>query len=336
MTPSRPNVTFPLPEGCSAPEIIEDVIVADGIELHRAGLSTTMGGEEVCGSAAEHGGPASARAWFELLERVSGLEALARRASSYELKTEDGETLTTWSHAEAFPESDSPDRWRYARSNGIALHADWATACRRALWELAERDRVLRSWYGEITPRAIPLRSSVLSTARTYEWRAAAFPESEVSSFSRGIEVVGVFGFPTSEDAPFVLGLAGRPSLDEAIAAAEREALQLLAFLWGEPLPDGPIKDAPSPMQHLDTYQVRGASEAVRRWLDGAHRTYGKASRRPSTTSGPVGFIDLTPPWFTGDLRVAKACSTEAMPLVFGDSPYARHLPPELRVHPIP
>jgi ribosomal protein S12 methylthiotransferase accessory factor YcaO len=312
--------------------------MADGIEVHRAGLTTSMGGEEVCGSAADRLGSAAPRALFELLERVSGLEALGRHETVYVIKTENGESLATCSRADVFPESDAPDRWRYARSNGIALHTDWPSACRRALWELAERDRVLRSWYGEISPQPIALGGSVLAEARSYEWRAAAFPEPQATSFSCGIEVVGVFGFPLREDVPFAFGLAGRPSLDDAIAVAESEALQVLAFLWGEPLPEGPILGEPSPMQHLDTYQVRGACDAVRRWLDDGHRAF--AGERGTGTIGRSlglsGFIDLTPSWLTGDLRVAKAVSQEAVPLIFGDSPYARHLPQHLRLHPIP
>lgn len=48
-----------------------------------------------------------------------------------------------------------------------------------------------------------------------------------------------------------------------------------------------------------------------------------------------VAFVDLTASWLPRGLRVAKAICAEALPLVFGDPPYARHLDEDLRVHPI-
>ncbi|HVH41766.1 MAG TPA: YcaO-like family protein [Labilithrix sp.] len=326
---------FRLPEGWSAPEVVEDVIVADHVAIHRAGLSTIAeGGEEVCGAAAGCGGSALSRAWFELLERVSGLEAIRMAKGSYRMLTDDGDLSGTMAAADIFPESDAPEQWRYARSNGVALHADWNTACRRARWELAERDRVIRSWHGEIRPTPVPFEGArtPLAGAKSFEWLAYSFPEDDVSSFSHGVEVVGVFGFPRQDAAPFVLGLAGRGTLGDAFDAAASEALQLLAFLWGEPIPETPPTD-PGPMQHLDTYQVRGAHERVRRWLSGDHVGYWTS--RPRVAS-QVAYVDLTPSWLPGDLRVAKAVCKEATPLVFGESPFAAHLPAELRRHPIP
>src|SRR6202042_414850 len=122
----------------------------------------------------------SARSYFELLERISTMEALRSRHDGYDLRTPDGRPAGHTTATLAFPESDDPSRWRYARSNGVALHADWSTACTRASWELAERDRVLRAWYGETRPQRIALPvGAPLEAARTYELRAYAFPEPD-------------------------------------------------------------------------------------------------------------------------------------------------------------
>jgi hypothetical protein len=115
------------------------------------------------------------------------------------------------------------------------------------------------------------------------------------------------------------------------------EALQLLAFLWGEPLPDASSPPSePTPTQHLDTYQVKGAHEIIRHWLEGAHVAYWPAKDRPSRRRSRVGYVDLTPAWLPKELRVVKAVCKEATPLLFGDSPLAAHLPATLRLHPIP
>ncbi len=348
MTPAyqKLHCTSPLPEGWSEPEILCDTIVADGITLHRAGLSCTApGGEELTGSAVESTTSPLGRGYFELLERVSTFEALREKRSSYELLTAEGDPLGRRAAEELFPESDAPSRWRYARSNGVALHADWSGAARRALWELVERDRVLRSWYGKIRPRRLEFSAAEagLGLARSYRWLAYSFPETEDGTeFSRDTHVAGVFGFPRGAGAPFVCGYGARDDSPSALDAAVRETLQLLGFLWGEPPPERLPDPAPTPMGHLERLQWPGQQELVRRWLEGAHMPYGAAAGDHGTRSRPQGpgasdiaFVDLTPSWLGSGLRVAKAICQAAAPLAFGDAPFASHLPPELRVHPI-
>ena len=345
-----------LPEGWSDPEVVEDTVVADGIELRRAGLSSTgPEGEELTGSAVEADTSPLARSYYELLERVSTLEQLRDRRASYELRTLDGEPMGACAADDVFLESDAPARWRYARSNGVALHTNWRNAALRAFCELAERDRVLRAWYGEILPRRLAFTPAAtpLENAQSYEWLAYAFPEKVPSpGFSHGVHVAGVFGFPTCAEAPLVMGYGGRLDPSEAVDAAVREAMQTLAFLWGEPLLEAPPHPAPTPMHHLEYFQCRRHHAILRSWLDGSHARYrerewdtGRARTRsgssrhvrgPAATSSPgISLVDLTPAWLGGGLRVAKAVCATAAPLAFGEIPFTAHLPPELRVHPI-
>jgi hypothetical protein len=341
MTPALRELlsTFPLPEGWSSPEVVEDSLVADGVEVHRAGVASVgPDGEELTGSAADTEGSPSNRSYFELLERVSIVEALRSKGSEYEVRTAGWDPAGRIGSLDVFPESDEPSRWRYARSNGVALHVDWRTACVRASWELVERDRVLRAWYGETRPEPVAFPcGTLLTTARTYDMRAFAFPEpNDGVRFGRDVEVVGVFGFPKNDDAPLVLGFAARPGRAEALEAAAGEALQSLAFLWGEPTPRALPSLGPTPGHHLDHFQWHGSHATLSSWLDTGHQRHAsKVSGRGRDDGQPVRFLDLTPAWLGGGLRVAKAICASATPLTFGDSPLGRHLPVELQVHPV-
>jgi hypothetical protein len=195
----------------------------------------------------------------------------------------------------------------------------------------------LRAWYGSLRPAPLVFRAdeTPLEMARSYEWRACAFPETDDgASFSRGVDVVGVFGFPAHSGAPFLSGYAARFALNDALAAATREAMQHLAFLWGEPAVEAAPEPAPTPAFHLDLLQWTGRRDRIRRWLAGAHVHYGATRARPPA-SFEIDYVDITPPWLGGGLCVAKALCPAASPLAFGDTPFADHLPPELRVHPI-
>lgn len=326
--------TFRLPEPWSTPEIFQDVINAGGLELHRSGLSTVASdGEEVCGSAAQESSGATTRAWFELLERVSTLEAIAAPKPSYVLRDRSGAEVGTVERSIVFPSSPPDAPWRYARSNGVALHTTWTTACDHAMWELVERDRVLRAWYGETTPMRLEL--GTWDRPASYDWRAYSFPAG-AGPAANEIEVVGVFGFPTNDSAPFVVGYAGRNDREAALRSARREAMQLFAFLWGEPILDQPPEPAPTAMFHLEAYQARGRHELVRAWLERGHSRFWPGSRPEPAGRVISGFVDLTPAWVDGRFHVAKAIASTAVPLLFGASPASELLPADLAYHPIP
>jgi len=336
--------TYPLPEGWSGPEVLVDTVIADGVELRRAGLcSTGPAGEELTGAAVEAELSPVDRAYFELLERISTVDAVRTPLASYDLRTADGDCAGSLPSAELFPESADPARWRYARSNGVALHGDWRRASERAVWELAERDRVLRAWYGETRPEriALDLHDTPLRSSRTYEWRAYSFPVGREASVSEGVDVVGLFGIPSRSTAPLISGYGARPGQAGALDAAVREAMQLLGFLWDEPVIDRRPEPAPTPLYHLEYFQWAGHRDVLRRWLDVGHERHAprEAQRlgptRPAAPRAGVAFVDLSPAWLPGGLRVAKAICDAAMPLVFGESPLAASLPFDLRTHPI-
>jgi hypothetical protein len=333
---STPQFTLPLPDGWSPLEVVSDTIVADGLELGRAGIaSRAPTGEEITGSAADLGPAPIARAGYELLERVATLEAMSGDGA-LRTRTLGGEATGIIAPHDAFRSGDAPDRWRFARSNGIALHVDWQTAARSALEELVERDRILRCWYGEIspTPLAVDWATTALASAQNYEWIAIELGAS--ADWMTDVRVVSVFGFPRAPDAPFVFGHGARSTTSSALDKAMREAMQILGFLWGEPLPAKVPTLAPTPAYHLDYWQLPMHRDALRRWLDGGHARYRQRVASPERPSNEVTFVDLGSPWLRAHgFHLAKAQNPHAMPLAFGDAPFGAHLPSELRFHPI-
>ena len=178
------------------------------------------------------------------------------------------------------------------------------------------------------------MSATPLAGARSYDWRAYLFPEGEGVEFSSGVEVVGLFGLPARTGLPLVCGYGARPELRDALETAVREATQLLGFLWGEPPLERLPEPAPTALHHLEHYQWPGHHDVLRRWLEEGHERFSPEMPRRSVSS-ELAFVDLTPAWLGGGLRVAKAVCPAAMPLAFGDAPFAAHLPTQLRVHPI-
>ncbi len=296
---------LPIPAGWSEPEVVADHVDVGGVDVHRAGVcSRNSSGVEVTGSAAEQGGSPLRRAWLELLERMAVVES-------------------------GVAASDHPRR-RPSRSNGVAAQATWLLACESARLELIERDRVLRSWYGEITPEPVRPPQALLDI-RSHHWQACVVPGEPWGE----VEVAIVVGFPREPEMPLARGFAARASRSAAVEAAGREAVQTLAFLWGEPVPARAPDLAPTPIYHLDYYLCPRHHESLRRWLGGGHTRYGRASSAPLRAD--VGFVDLTPPTFGGQLYVAQALSEAAYPLEFGEPApgIAASLPRQLHVHPI-
>jgi ribosomal protein S12 methylthiotransferase accessory factor YcaO len=327
-----------LPPGWSAVERVEDSVEVDGLTLHRIGLSSRSKAGEALGAAADWRERPTQRGEFELLERVSLLDASRDAAASFTARRRDGSPDGTLPGDVVFPSSDAPSVWSYARSSGVALHRTWEGACARAAEELFERDRVLRSWLGEVRPVRVPLDLSRDPFARTraYDWLAVEFPRDATDLEPR---VAGVFGFPRSGEAPLVFGYGARGSLEGAVDSATREALQLLAFLWGEPIAEEVPDPTPSAMFHLEAFQVRERHALLRRWLEGEHARFARSPRSPADArevQAATRFADLTPAWLLGKFHVAKARAAGSAELAFGLSPRLAHLPPELRIHPIP
>lgn len=329
---------FPLNDGWVEEEPVEDAIDAGGQWVERAGLAARREGcGEATGSAAAIGRSPLDRAYFELLERVSILDAMRVRSRRWPLLDAGGTVAGEAKTEELFPESDAPDEWRYARSNGVAFHSTFEQARDHALWELAERDRVLRSWYGGAAPVRTDLPGEeTLPSPDAHDWRGYVLPDARPTCWTATVRVAVVVGFPRRPSVPLAIGFGARPRAVAALSAAAREAVQRVAFLWDEAVPEQPAMGPPSPALHLDWYLCPSNHGRIHDWLAGEHARFGGASHLPEGVSAPL-FADLTPHSLRGRAFVIKAMSSDVVPLTFGFGPeeLSGHLPHELKIHPV-
>jgi len=312
---------FPLWSPWVRSEVVDDRVSLCRRTIRRAGVAATgPAGLAACGSAAAVDRSPLRRSWFELLERAATLEAASDASRRFVLRD------ARWAEREevpadlVFPPSPAPERWRFALSNGTALHADRAEACRRAALELAERDRALRAWRGDARPEPVAPPSDVVQELPLdgYDWRACRLPPAGANILDVPAEVAMVVGFPRDPTLSLARGCGAGRSLDAALRRACNEALQGLAFLCDEVVPREEPAPAPSPLYHLDLYLWPGRHERLQRWLDGEH---GATGRRAPDGQGELRYVDLTPEPLRGELWIIKALHAEAVPLTFGRAP---------------
>lgn len=325
---------LPLSPRWATPQPFVETVDIRGCRLGLVGLSAeSEDGELACGSAAAVGELPLARAYFELLERTSILDALAEPVPERALWDESRREVGWCARDVAFPSAPPRAPWRYAFSNGVASHRTWLAACASARLELAERDAVLRCWYGCGAPTRQPLGDQVPANLRAlFDFEAVSFHTARRGPFQP--LVAGVFAFPKQPDGPIAYGFSARFTLDGALRDATRECLQSLGFLWGEALPEREPELQTAPAYHQEYYLHSRHHDRLRRWLDGAHADL---RAEPDTGLGAVSaYVDLTPPHLRGRIAVAKALADFELPLTFGlGHPCFRAAPAELRVHPI-
>ena len=305
---------YPLPKGWSRPELFEDRLELNGITLELRGLhSQNESGQIVTGSAVERDLVPLNRAFFELVERVSIVEAEASVKQKYPALDITESPLGVRSHTHVFPENPEPELWRLSRSNGVAIHTDWKRACEAASFELIERDRLLRSWFGEFSPK--PWSGSTMPRAleKYYDFEYYLFhsPAGE-----RDVVAAGVFGFPKEAGLGRVYGSAARATAPEAFEAASRECLQGLGFMWKEALPKTAPAFSPTSDFHQESFLLESGLVRIRHWLQGGHTLL-----RGIPAKNQFEFFDLTPPTLRGKLCVVKAVDSTIIPLIFGKAP---------------
>src|SRR5262245_4427374 len=111
---------------------------------------------------------------MELVERLSLLLAM-RRSEPAIVRNLDGEGTGLVPPWQVFQVNPDPAHWKWARSNGVAIGSSWGDAARRAGWELVERDRILRSFYGELEPQAASATPAALPEALGVHYRFEAY-----------------------------------------------------------------------------------------------------------------------------------------------------------------
>jgi hypothetical protein len=335
---SRLEREFPLSCQWERPSLVRHTTCIGNTRIYLAGLSVADGrGQLVYGSAGQLAGSPLPRAYFELVERTSMVEAFGQAHEYLELHDVHGELAGVARREDVFPESVDEQRWRYARSNGIAVGSDWEDATRRAGLELIERDRVLRSWYGDTIPERLELSSTPVPEAlgRDYEFESYLFPAAGVRGDT--VTVAGVFGFPRREGVPLVFGLGARHGVQHALVAAASECLQRLGFLWGEAIPGELPPFSPTADFHQEYYLHPPHHAELRSWLAGAHGKFRGVLGLPSSCGETCHFVDLTPEALHSKLVVVKALPADELPLTFGygHPRLQREVPDQLSIHPI-
>ncbi|HEY3500090.1 MAG TPA: YcaO-like family protein [Polyangiaceae bacterium] len=312
---------YPLPATLGAPDVYVELVDAADVLVRACGIACEhQSGRIVTGAAAELSADPGVRSYFELLERAAVLD---------------------FTQSSADEEPTATGAQRFAVSNGVAVALDAQGARFRALAELVERDRVLRSFYGELAPERLrldPHRILPGPVARHYELEAYRFPATRTCATTAGqfaapLEVAAIFGFPVRPGAPLLFGFGARLNLADALAAAVRESLHQLAFGWGEPVPDVAPAPSPTPEFHLDYFAYPPHRARLRRWLAGEH--LGRGPELPARSAEPR-YLDITPNHLQGKLAVVKCVHDGALPLAFGEGhPLLEALPDSMRVHPI-
>jgi len=326
------STRYPLPVEGFGFETFADTAIVCGVPIHLAGFATEFDGECITGSAAALDEAPVFRAYMELVERLSLLLSM-RNGDPIPLRDADGARIGFVPASHVFPESTEPLRWKWARSNGVAIAASWCDAARRARWELIERDRVLRSFYGEMAPTLVDVAPLRWPLGADYGFQSYAFD----APFQDGTRVAGVFGFPR-RNGPLVYGFGARATIEEAVDAARSECAQRLGFLFGEAIPDAAPAPSPTPDFHQEHFLYPGHHGKVRRWLEGGHEKYrGCLNESYVRPPGEPLYADLTPSVLEGRLYVARALPSGHVPLAFGVGLplLTTSAPSDIAVHPI-
>jgi hypothetical protein len=315
--------------GLGCPEIFDDTVFAAGLSIRLAGVAVRHGTETITGSAGSLLDDPFPRAAAELVERLGLLAAIAKGEQQIPFYDERRRELGVLPVALVFPMSPDETCHRWSRSNGVAAGSTWTDAARRARFELIERDRVLRSWFGGGVPKPA-LDAGMLVPAALHDYydvRGYSFDEG-----TNDTSVAAVFAFPRDQ-SPLVYGFGARDSLDAALGVAGNELLQRLGFLFDEPLPQDPPSPSPTPGFHQEYYLFGGHHDKLRRWLSGGHASSRRMLDVPADTREPL-YVDVSPA--DGPI-VVKALPRGHVPLAFGvGHPWlSRSAPLAATVHPL-
>lgn len=299
-------------------EVVQDSVNIAGLELSFCGIQASHPKYgPIVGSATEAGDHDPwDRAWHELLERVSIIEAIHAAPSQFVTRDMCGKPLGMLPFNQVFPSPPQGEEtiWQPAKSNGVAIEQSWEKAAARAVWELAERHLLLESWLGIRKPRRLPnaalQHASVLS--ELYDIQCVTF--GVVKAASSEVHSCGVFLFPKNEKNPLIFGFGAALEEGVALIKAETEALQRLSFLWSEEIPTTPPELAPHALFHQDFFLVPNKMLLIKKWLNG---DFLNVNQKKPTNTLAIQLVDLSR-YAPDGLQLARAVSPDAIPLMFG------------------
>lgn len=301
-------------------------------------LARNERGREFLGSAAEFENMPLTRSYFELLERARIYDPDLYSSESFSLLNADGTRMGEITRRNVFPRTSAEDnQWVFCHGNGVAIQREFRTAAENAALELQEKDRVERSWYGQVDPVPCELNSSKLrrglrALPENYEFKVYRFPPPE-SDGTQNVFVVGVFGFPEGTDTPFPYGFSPGRSFESAARGAEEEALQRFLFLWNINLQKEMPTFSPTARYHEKLFQTVPGVRTMRNWLEEGHPN--QLGAYPKLSTNNICFVDITPLELEGKARIIKAISETALPLITGRGhPEIDEMPSYMLTHP--
>lgn len=298
-------------------EAVQNHVTIEGLTLSFCGIQAThptFGA--IVGSATEVFGDPWDRAWYELVERISIVEAIKATPSQFITRDITGKSIGMLPFQQVFPSPPPGEEktWQPAKSNGIAIEQSWEKAATKAVWELAERHLILETWLGIRQPQAIdsPSIKHVHALKNIFDVQCISF--GSVHANASEIHSCGVFLFPKSEQVPLIFGFGAAPEQAWALAKAEAEALQRLSFLWGETIPTELPELAPNALYHQEYFLVPAMLPLVKKWLNG--KFLNSNTKKPEEVLS-VQFVDLSS-YAPNGLYLARAIAHNSLPVMFG------------------
>ena len=317
-------------------EILGTKIKLSGIE------ATSKEGIPVVGSAASLGESPFDRSYYELLERITIIEALQKGpASLFQLRDIQGNLLADIDAENSFGSDGfkKNELYQISKSNGIALHDSWDKACYSAGSELVERHHILASWFGKTKVERLSVKTDkdLLFLESHYDISCYKLGESKVVPFNESLLTAMVYLKPKSEyldKIPCVYAFSCGKKMSEALKGASKEILQRLGFLWGEELPKKPIEMKPNAHFHGDYYLVKENHKYIDMWLS---NEFYQADASYAEKEIKLDFVDISSS-SVSKYKVAKAISKDTIDLYFGsyDKGLYADCDEKQKVHPIP
>ncbi len=300
-----------LPGSWKVIESVDDQISFLGSNIRRCGLTAQSSQTQISASAAnleKDGLSTIQRAWYELVERVSIVEAMA---SDGPFRTFDifRNELPPLPKAEVFKVSSEPLKWQYAKSSGVAAGIEFQDCAMRAAAELFERDRILSHWYVQHPPRLLNQKVASLDfLSDDYELSFHVFSE-------RPFVVTAIFGFPRKHQRPLIFGMSSDSDLNRSLERASAELLQRLAFLIEDEVSETDPDFSATPNYHQEYFLVPKNHARIRNWL---FKPPQSDFKEEAIGLSDFRFVDLTPEDKNGKICVLKAMCPKLVQLTFG------------------
>lgn len=339
---------YPLPENVSNFNFSLRHKSIGSRSCYSLGVRVNLGQEPILAGAADIDTPPVLRAYMELQERISLQMGRWGEDEEVTLLNSEGKQAGNMQASDVFETTPDPERWQGVGSNGMACHSSFKQAATAGRKELIERERLLRSWYGEWNPELIsepPGEVPDFFSAADGEYDFTLFSLDPPLASSREINVTGIFGFPREDSSwNFTLGFGAGFTRQEAFSKAAVEMLQSVMQIRDDydSSPEDKHRD-PEDVEvdtttdyHTRYYHTKKGMERLRRWVTEGHPDVIQ-DRFDPLNEQELTYVDMTPNDLQGNLWIVKALAPGGVPLYFGRGhPDIPEMPDYMKVHPLP